>query len=1515
MSKAGIHSNRGDMYQKLVAFDWALTILIKPEYEWIEVDSVKYEVDDVVVGKADGTLICCQCKKNQPNHNAWKVADLAKKELGKASRLLAREEKAKVYFYSRSPFGDLAKLREHSTTQADEASYQASLGQEQQKIDKQLASAIEASALSTYDFLRRTTFKPTDEFNDMEARLRERLRFTVSNPEAAYDALWTRLDKLGGRMEGGNISASSQHRLTKEDLEAVLREAGAMLSPDIDSVKVRKSFADTSAIGRSWRQDIAGEYIPCRVLNDLLSAIDAGKQAILLTGLPGSGKTCVMLALQKALEQRAQSCRHMVPLFIESREYVDLATTQDLHNLGLPEKWVEKAARLADEVPVVVVIDSLDVLSNAREHRALNYFLAQIDRLLRIPNITVVAACRDFDRRYDRQIAQRQWDYETKCPPLDWESEVAPLLDKLGIDKTTINADTHELIRNPRELALFVELAQRRGSFNVATSQALTQKYLEVFVRDDKALGEVAMKGIEAMAHEMLRSRKLEVPDQRFTASSDIRRRLLSLNVLQETQGGKLTFGHQTLLDVLVISGTLRKGNTLNQFIQGLLPVPFVRPSIRSFVVCLAAGDRQEFRKQLRAVLIGSAAFHIRRLVAESFAEMTPQDQDWPMIRELRNKHPDVFQIIYRAPQIEWHHFWLKHLVPDLKVAGDAEGMMRHVHRIWRWQNNDPKGVLEFWTEALQLDWMDNNQITDRLGSYLSEIDTKHLALAVPLIEQLLDMPRQESSPLEHSIARCVSVGVMQDDSLWRYIAGEIKEEDITSYQFIIKLHCESHRLGNFDGNFLRERMRKSTVLLDLALASVEGWSRIRSSRYRNSANSFLLPHTSYGDAHSQDDILVHPKSLNILLYAMEIAIINHANMHSEWWQKNRERLSFSHEGALCYFAIQACTHNPDANVDLIGHMLSDKDMLASNLYYELGTLINKGFIYLDGSAQDTVMKCILTLREDHITDTDVPSWILELLVAIPCYLRSPEAQDLVDNYEQSHGVLTRQPPIHSYGGMVSPPFAVEVFGRLNDAEVVRLLRHYGGYEAWFNGLVGGETSVCGQLGGASSRDPARFLRLLSTHWADLATKSRDAIMHGAANYLAYRYGDLQPGDNWKPIDDPDAIDLADHILDELEKYPSHWHHSRAASEAIQACAYVIEDMQNAARLVSLATGFENLQEESIDGENSINLVDAGLNMIGGGPIEALMILANRFQELNLPFPESLLPTLRRFTGNGHPALRALILRRLPYLQSLNPDLGWDLFYCAMWDAVGLWQYAERCLYRTCHSDFKRVNPLLKRIYNKGDGKDLETWGRISALSVLWNHIDILTLLNDLKTMDSNDAWRGAARVWTHPENFRQRREKCLRGLEAGLKANDYHAVAVAGEMEQLFRQTEPMIPLPVELIRLFFAVSEGSSKGTIHFLGDFGKWLNAISQQDPAQALTMTEIYLDYVNLSQVYIYDYSNEFSQIMTCLFREAEEKEESDGGEMLRRTVSLQDMLLLKLEVEDHINKWLKNAERP
>lgn len=1525
MSIAGIRSNRGDGYQTLVAFDWALTVLSDENYQWLEIDSINYLVDDVVVGKADGTSIACQCKKNQIDFEAWSVADLSD-ELGKAAKLLKQNTTTEVRFYSRNNFGDLGKLKEHSTTQHDAITYQISLGIANKNTDLALSKLLSNTApgLSTYEFFCRTEFETSSALDRMESKLRERLRSMASNPDAAFNALWVRLDQMGGRMSGDGLSINAQHRLTKKELETILLKAGALLVPPVNTAEVRASFSNTSAIGRSWRRDVAGRRLPNPVVSELLAAIDVGKRAILLTGLPGSGKTCVMLDVLENLEHRAQRRLDILPLFIQSREFADLATSQDRQAFGLSEHWVSQVARMAESAQVIVVIDSLDVLSIARDHGVLSYFLAQIDRLLLIPNVSVITACRDFDRKYDHRIAERKWDCELRCLPLDWDDDIAPLFERLGIEPANIDPATRELIRNPRELALFVELAQREGGFSVITSQALAQRYLDKIVRANASLGDSAIQAIEFIAAEMLESRSLAIPHQRFSSSQAVLRRLCSLNVLQETQDAKLTFGHQTLLDVLVISRALRSGVTLNQFIQSLPPVPFVRPSIRSFVGQLALGERCEFRKQTRAVLTGNAAFHIRRLVAESFSEQTPVDNDWPLMRELRKKHRDVFQVLYASAKgIEWHRFWLKYLVPVLKIERDAEGYAGHAYRIAQWKNEDAQGVLSFWQEALSLEWIDSNQIAGQLPFYLSEFTLENLALVVPLLQQLLNMPHLDNSFLGRSIARCIEAGVVGDELLWRYVADGVSENDFLEYRFDIKLHCQAHEFGERNDNFFRQRMEQSIDLLDLALASIEQWSNARISRQRETRVGYrygFLGETSYENTHSLRDMR-HLDNMDALLDAVEASVFYHAKTHSRWWQNNRERLCFNHEGGLLYFAVLACTASPEVNIDLIGRMLRDQNMLKFELDYELGTLIQSAFIYLDTNAQDAVMKTILTIWDEYSCEDSERFWALtkraELISAIPCCLRSPEAQAVVDEYVKKAGVLVRQPDIRSRGGVVSAPFSFEIFLSTSDDGVLRLLEHYNSHSGWRGAdlLVGGEREVGWQLREASSRHPGRFLGILSTDWTGISERFRDDIMEGVATHLSYRFGNLQTTETWQPVEVPNAHVLVSHIFDELEKHPQHWQLRRAAAKALEACANVVQNLEDAERLVFLAIGFGRLDEDDpIKGDN-VDLVSLGINMVKGNVAEALIILATNFRELGVVLPELLLPALRRFAGDKHPAIRAVTLRRLPHLQSKNFELGWDLFHLAMHDAEGLWQIAEPCLYYAYHSHFEVVKPMLARLRLEGRGKDLQTWGRISALASMTGNIDFAEFLRVLKALDNTEAWLGAATVWTNTENIQRHQEQCFVGLDAGLNAGGVHALTIAKQIDHIFRGEAATIFVPIGLIRRCFSVfeSDSDSANKHHRLFGFHEWLNLVALNDPEDALAAAKIYLAYVSRCKPYLYDHKGSLTQLMTRLFGEAEEREESDGGVMLGSVVEIQDMLL-SLGVNG-VTDWLKAAERP
>lgn len=434
----------------------------------------------------------------------------------------------------------------------------------------------------------------------------------------------------------------------------------------------------------------------------------------------------------------------------------------------------------------------------------------------------------------------------------------------------------------------------------------------------------------------------------------------------------------------------------------------------------------------------------------------------------------------------------------------------------------------------------------------------------------------------------------------------------------------------------------------------------------------------------------------------------------------------------------------------------------------------------------------------------------------------------------------------------------------------------------------------------------------MENHWSNIPSDFCENIIDGASTYLSYKYDNLQTNGQWNPIETPDAQLLSSRILDELERHPHHWHHNRTASNALQACAHVIADTQQAERLVFLTAGFINLREQDPIKGDSVDLLTVGINMMRGRAVETLMIVLGCSKEHGFKLPELTLPLLYQFACDEHPAIRALILRRLPYLQSHSPDIGWRLFDLVMHDPQGLWKFAEPCFYYTYYNQFDIIKPWLDRLYSTRPDQGLATWGRISSLASLDGKLKLQDLLKQLQALDAVDAWRGAAAVWTHPENIKTHRQQCISGLEAGLSTGNRHALAVAQKIENLFR-SDSNVTIPTTIIQDCLAAFEIDIKNQHHRLFGFNAWLNKVAQHNPNQALEITEIYLSYVQRTKPYLHGHDNQLPQLLQRLFSEAEESEEEDQGAMLKRVVAVQDMLL-SLGVTG-VEEWLKASERP
>ena len=272
--------------------------------------------------------------------------------------------------------------------------------------------------------------------------------------------------------------------------------------------------------------------------------------------------------------------------------------------------------------------------------------------------------------------------------------------------------------------------------------------------------------------------------------------------------------------------------------------------------------------------------------------------------------------------------------------------------------------------------------------------------------------------------------------------------------------------------------------------------------------------------------------------------------------------------------------------------------------------------------------------------------------------------------------------------------------------------------------MIGGAEQVEWQLREAASRSPVRFMRLLTEHGSIflIALPTTFWMAHRLISLIASEIFSLMRIN--EPIEEPDPEVLAspDSRRDRAASGPL-----VSLPVSSQSPEGLRKRSPERARCIAIALRCHwilNFWEGEND-DDSRELIGVGINMARGDAAEAVMIVATHWAEKNRQFPELLVPTLRRFARDPNPAIRALILRRLPYFQSLAPELGWEFFTWRWRKDERLWEIAEPCLYYAYHNQFAQVSLILDRIISSVTGKALETWGRISALAVFLDHVAI----------------------------------------------------------------------------------------------------------------------------------------------------------------------------------------------
>jgi len=1337
------------------------------------------------------------------------------------------------------------------------------------------------------------------------------LQRQVNQPATALEHLESFLNTHQSKL------LSQSFTITRDDVLAHLRKHGCLRVPLYEETEILEQFQRTSAIGRNdWQRTIGGKPFQRPEFKQVVEQVEKGVATILVTDRPGSGKTCLLLDLADHI---GDNDRYGI-LFIKGDRFIKESSKEDL-----PENIPGLCARLAEKRRVVIILDSLDVLSMNREHGTLEIFLRLIDQLQNLPGVTVIAACRSFDLNYDPLLRDRKWQKTVPLADFDYDQIVAPMLREWQVAEQEIDAPLRELLRLPQNLRLFETVAQRGGPYNIRSVHELHDAYLEEAVLKSSLLGDASMQILRDLADRLLQEREQWIAGASFPLSEELRRALVSCGVLHEDGQGRIGFGHQTLLDNLAAKSAFARGQTLADFIKSHPPFPFIRPAVRSFAFHLRASSAKSFRRQIwSAISDQDVAYHFKRLLAESLIEIIPDADDKSLINRLMKQKPELFRrFFWRLNSDAWFRWLTEHWLPNLgSVQEDKEWYALFASKLSQWQNTFPEEVLALWQRAFAEEWDEKSNLAWRAVSSLDKFQHWHIGGIDSLLKLLLDESNDDAHFLGKAISQYVAATGQGDDLLWRFITKDLSSEDMTKWNIGQKLHCDEHDFHQ--KNFLEQRMLTSEYLLDLALNDLQKWAEACVIDYERERNrrpfSIFLSETSWSQTHHQLDHH-HADSLTILFHIVEQVLKHHSRENTAWWQVNEPQLRQSWEESITYLLLLAYQENPEVNIAGIAFLLTDKNLLRyGRLKYEMGKLAGASFHLLNDLNQEFFQRAVLSLYDDE--DWEKERWIQQekynYLIWIPAIFRLSEVQSLIDQLPPALGSPLPLPQIYlssiDYGSLIP----LEQLLQLSDTQLYRLLSYFDILSAdEASSFIGKETSkqeihtrmrrwtrVEQVLSEAAAYDPLRYFNLLPEFERQrLSASYTISILQGIANHLRYRFGNLNPPDKkWKHVEQPpDDLALAEILIKSAEQFAPLWQDGYAISRIIEACCEVIEDIASAERLVFLLFHLSKHPDPEKIGQRiarqdkkeitTYDLRSDALNRVRGVAAGAAMTLCNRLLEKDIELPELLFPLLRRYALDHVQSVRAAMMTGLPFLTHKRHAWGWQLFEDIFRDAPTLlWPLAERHLYHQYHNHFDQVAPCLERIQQEAPAEAGENWGRIAALASLDGHLTQDNLFAQLEQADQPKQWKGAAQVFA--ANIERHNDTCMKRLLRILEReeNDEEILGAVGHAFDLKKNGKL---LAADFAVRFIKRMQVDSNGHTH--SQLFNWIAWLAQKNVEASLEVCECLLKKSATSGAVLNQFWNS-EPLLTALNNILREADESEDAAMINRAVRLQDQFL-------------------
>ncbi|WP_134500753.1 ATP-binding protein [Microvirga pakistanensis] len=335
-----------------------------------------------------------------------------------------------------------------------------------------------------------------------------------------------------------------------------------------------------------------------KVAHELASS-DA--KVIVVLGPPGIGKSALLARLAHAERAKGNTVFGIKADFLPS-------STNSLRDLSdvysVPDGLVPEIIAHGKLSGTLLFVDQLDAVSASMDGSGgrLRAIADLINRVRTAPGVKICASVRPFEFQHDARFRTALPADEIqiiRLEPVPW-SEVAKLLEALGIEASAVPVELQETLGIPQALSDYVSLCRETGSSPGAISWSMIQdgrlNYLS------RQYGNLPiLETVNKIADKITVSGNYQIPLEELPAPEQSASKVLcEAGVLSKTEDQrKLMFRHQSWLSTIRGRHLITGGSTLVETVSNLQQSLLGRPDTISTLNFLREANEERFNREL----------------------------------------------------------------------------------------------------------------------------------------------------------------------------------------------------------------------------------------------------------------------------------------------------------------------------------------------------------------------------------------------------------------------------------------------------------------------------------------------------------------------------------------------------------------------------------------------------------------------------------------------------------------------------------------------------------------------------------------------------------------------------------------------------------------------------------------------------------------------------------------------------------------------------------------------------